>query len=427
MPPSPADHPPPAAAADQLRRMLARGPLRAAPGSEAAEAAEAAGAAPVDLSDRALKDQTDVARGELNRIVKDYLDGDAALHALADDLAARGRVAMETLRAADAAEQFASTPRLLDDLEAIVRTDGSRPSFLVRNGTVDLASSPVGTWRDYILADETPLRAALACVGRIDNAGTPRSVHVGTGFLVAPDLILTNRHVLQDVADEEAGGWAFKPGAFIDFGREFRGRESVHPRRLAKVVYAGKDRIDMFGPVVHGRLDLALVALEPADPPPPVTPLAVEAATDWAEADGPQVFIVGYPARPDPDLYPPTLLEQLFRTTFRRKRLAPGVTTAPLAPTAAGWTMTHDATTLGGNSGSVVLVAGRSTVAAGLHYGGRRGSGGENWGHVLGLALDTPDAKGRTLRDAFAEYKVKLVDHFEAAGPAPADDLSDGG
>jgi V8-like Glu-specific endopeptidase len=77
----------------------------------------------------------------------------------------------------------------------------------------------------------------------------------------------------------------------------------------------------------------------------------------------------------------------------------------------AQWTLAHDATTIGGNSGSVVLVAGRERVAAGLHYGGRRGEPRENWGHVIGRVLDEKDHRsGATLRQLFIEYGVRLVD-----------------
>ena len=72
----------------------------------------------------------------------------------------------------------------------------------------------------------------------------------------------------------------------------------------------------------------------------------------------------------------------------------------------------NDATTLGGNSGSVVLVAGREHIAAGLHYGGRGGEPRENWGHILGLVLDEPDASAppTTLREQLKKFGVTLLD-----------------
>ena len=104
------------------------------------------------------------------------------------------------------------------------------------------------------------------------------------------------------------------------------------------------------------------------------------------------------------------MLEQLFQSTFGCKRLAPGE--IQLARSAVHtWTLAHDASTLGGNSGSAVLVAGREGLAAGLHYGGTRADPRENWGHVVGLAMNEADkVTGRTLRECLNEFGVELID-----------------
>jgi hypothetical protein len=78
------------------------------------------------------------------------------------------------------------------------------------------------------------------------------------------------------------------------------------------------------------------------------------------------------------------------------------------------WTTAHDATTLGGNSGSIVLVIGRENAAAGLHYGGRRSTPRENWGHILGLTLDKTGQSGKTLRECLNEYHVNLIDRIHS-------------
>src|SRR5262249_41158130 len=138
--------------------------------------------------------------------------------------------------------------------------------------------------------------------------------------------------------------------------------------------------------------------------------LAVDIAPDWAQLQQ-TIFIIGYPGNPGFATYTPTLLEQLFQSTFGYKRIAPGVVVGSQVEVAE-WTMAHDATTLGGNSGSIVLVAGREHIAAGLHYGGRRNPG-ENWGHIMGLLLNRTDGRtNQTLRQHFEEYGVELVDRF---------------
>jgi hypothetical protein len=128
------------------------------------------------------------------------------------------------------------------------------------------------------------------------------------------------------------------------------------------------------------------------------------------------VFTIGYPANPGHG-YALSLLEQLFQSTYGFKRLAPGrVITSQF--TNKAWTTTHDATTLGGNSGSVLLVAGREHIAAGLHSGGRISKPLENWGHILGAVLDQPGdpATPTTLREQFQKFGVTLIDR-RVGGP----------
>jgi hypothetical protein len=112
-------------------------------------------------------------------------------------------------------------------------------------------------------------------------------------------------------------------------------------------------------------------------------------------------------------------LEQLFKSTFGFKRLAPGTIAKPIVSSPPSWMLAHDCTTLGGNSGSVVLVASRGTIACGLHYGGRRADPRENWGHILGLTLDAPNAAHQaagveplSLRELLKKHEVQLIDPF---------------
>jgi hypothetical protein len=264
------------------------------------------------------------------------------------------------------------------------------------------------------------LRDAISCVGRIDISSAVHGFE-GTGFLIQDNLIATNRHVLQAVARRESdGNWTLKQDLTIDFGHEFRARESVGRRALRRVIFAGSKPILEVGPVDHKKLDLALIELEPGAPEDlPRAPLSLDVAGDWAAPDV-AVYTLGYPANPGVGTYPRTLLEQLFQMTFGCKRLAPGkiMRSRLMVHT---WTLAHDATTLGGNSGSVILVVGREHAAAGLHYGGRRGEPRENWGIVLGRVLDETDGRSDvTLRQCLSENGVQLINRV--GGPPPTDD-----
>lgn len=354
-----------------------------------------------DLSQAAINDRAEGTAAELHRIVKDLLGDKPDLHEVVDLIAKEGRASLETLANEDRATQ---------GLEVIVRTDGSRPSFMVRNGAVDKSTSPVGAWGDQLDASAASglLTDALTCVGRIDLPDSTQGFE-GTGFLIHENLIVTNRHVLQAIARPNAqGGFNFKPGVAIDFGHEFRARDSVSPRRLKQLVFCPAKVIN--DPIDHTKLDLVLIELEPvaqaSDRPRSV--LAFDVAPDWA-IPSQFVYIIGYPGNPGLG-EPLSLLEQLFQSTFGCKRLAPGeIETAHAA--VFNWTLAHDASTLGGNSGSVLLVPGREGAAAGLHYGGRRADPRENWGHVLGRVLEEPDKfSGKTLREVLNQFGVQLVD-----------------
>jgi hypothetical protein len=372
-----------------------------------------------DLSEGGIRDRVDMIRAELKRIVDQHLYGKPGLHELAERIVDGADEALRVLRDEDE-QRLRERPDVLDSLEAVVRTDGSRPSFMIRNGEVDRTTSPLGAWADALDTSANMLRDAISCVGRID---IPSAVHgfEGTGFLIQDNLLATNRHVLQAVARRENDGtWILKQDVTIDFGHEFRARESVSRRALRRVIFAGSKPILEAGPVDHKKLDLALIELVPGAPEDlPRAPLSLDMAGDWAAPDI-SVYTLGYPAKPGVGTYPPTLLEQLFQMTFGCKRLAPGKIMRSRLEIHT-WTLAHDATTLGGNSGSVILVVGREYAAVGLHYGGRRGEPRENWGVVLGRVLDETDGRPDvTLRQCLRENGVHLIDRVGGGTPSDA-------
>lgn len=350
-------------------------------------------------------------RFQLREIVRNHLGNDPELVEIADQIVTAGEPAVRALSERD--EGALADPQQLRALEVIVASDGSRPSFLVRRGIPDLTTSLVGKWRLTMEDQRDGLEAALKCVGRIDDPSSPIG-YWGTGSLIASNVVLTNRHVLQKIASQGEGAtWRLKAGVCIDFGHEWRARDSIGRREITGVLFAGAHAIpertvDLSLP------DVALLALgTPAGAETSSRPLKLDIAPDWDDpAQG--LFIAGYPGRPDDDKYEPSLLERLFKSTYGRKRIAPGhvmTRASTLAKSPKGWSIAHDATTLGGNSGSAILVIGRTDRAAGLHFGGRHQPPRENWAHVLGRLLDERDgSSGRSLREVLTEHDVELVD-----------------
>jgi hypothetical protein len=346
----------------------------------------------------------DETAAKLHLIVTHYLDDAADLHRLVDQAVAEGVKGLALL--ANDSKVGHSDEKCLASLEAIVRVDGTRPSFLVREGTVDLASSPVGTWYPTLVASEDSLAHLFSCVGRINDPRAAQGFR-GTGFLIHEDLVLTNRHVLQVIADPRPDGtWTVHQDVAIDFGHEFKGQESINRRVITAVAYAPAKPITG-NPIDHNKLDIAVVRLGRATPKTkPRNILVIELNTEWPTTNA-FVFTAGYPARPPFHAYDESLLERIFKSTYGFKRVAPG---AILSDRPSHWTISHDATTLGGNSGSPVVVVGRETIVAAVHYGGRSSEARENWAHACSSAMQAPEKNSsQTLQSVLERYGVGLV------------------
>jgi hypothetical protein len=86
---------------------------------------------------------------------------------------------------------------------------------------------------------------------------------------------------------------------------------------------------------------------------------------DANPAENTGVAVVGYPARAPSHVVPDQVrMDAIYGGVYDVKRIAPGL----IGPNSDGW-MTHDCTTLGGNSGSVVLDL-KTGKAVGLHFAG---------------------------------------------------------
>jgi V8-like Glu-specific endopeptidase len=271
-------------------------------------------------------------------------------------------------------------------LEAVIRTDGTRPTLLVRNNTINPDHPLAGGWRDTLFAIRDTVRARAAAIGRIEPANGSPTRFFGTGWLVdANGIVLTNLHVLHAMLNAipnamiQSGSKfrVLKGGAFIDFA----GEDGSLVKKRFRVVEATPSGID--GPV-FARLDAAVLRIEPLDVDggAAAMPAPIPVVADLGGPTGAMssFCVIGFPGRPEvmsgvvDGVDWDWVTQTLFGNRFGLKRLAPGVAHKPLGQVpddARPWVFGHDATTLGGSSGSPVLAWRDAGFGGfGLHFAG---------------------------------------------------------
>jgi endonuclease G len=252
-------------------------------------------------------------------------------------------------------------------LEAIIERF-TRPVYLVQDSSF---GPPPDDFEDSeqiaIRLEEARLRVepVIPSAGRIDLRNH-RKAWVGTGWMVAPSIVATNRHVAEEFARSEGDGFVFrkrfgggKIGATLDWKRE-HARPDESRFRVKEILWIEPEE----------SFDVALLKIvdegEDGEHPPAVVELLTEA--DFKDGVGRWIGVIGYPARDSRN----DLDDQhrIFDGIYNVKRLAPGQITS-VRPDGL---IEHDATTLGGNSGSVVLDLEKGK-AIGIHFGGIEGEG----------------------------------------------------
>lgn len=248
----------------------------------------------------------------------------------------------------------------LGSVEAIVeRYD--RPVFFVTNDTVDSSAVPP-RW-EGIDDPATHLGAFIRATGRIDADGLPAD-YAGTGVYVGPGLIATNRHVALQLCNKIVKGRTeLERRAWINFGLE---RQS-----------AGTDVEIKAALLIHPYWDFAILECEQLVGVEPVKLAAVASGADGVNRT-PMIVVVGFPAMSGDY---PFLENRIFQGEYGIKRVQPGYERGPrdfatsiVSPFGRPYPKvragTHDASTLGGNSGSGVFEVGASSVR-GFHFAGK--------------------------------------------------------
>lgn len=238
--------------------------------------------------------------------------------------------------------------------EAIILMSG-RPVLLVRDGVIERADLPAV--EASLAKVRTKLVKPINSVGRIELMDHDTYEWCGTGWRIAEDLIVTNRHVANLFAFRDGNVFRFRANqagktvrARVDFREEFRGTESSE-YGIGEILWVAED--------ADSAPDMAILRVKKDPGLPPPLKLAGKNATS-----GQSIGVVGYPARDSRN--DPAIMSDILQNIYDVKRFAPGEIVLPGSDT---WYMTHDASTLGGNSGSAVLDLDSGEVV-GLHFGG---------------------------------------------------------
>jgi endonuclease G len=243
-------------------------------------------------------------------------------------------------------------------LETIVLRVG-RPVLTVQNGAaiLEFRDAESQVWKSRLENARDRLLGPTAAVGRVELQNHFQMDWVGTGWLVAEGLMVTNRHVAEVFAQSNGTRFIYRTGrdnrplrAQIDFLEEAN-RPDEFTFELTDVLHIEKD----------GGPDLALIKVKPVSGRQMPEPIRISSSLGTVDGD---VAVIGYPAR-DSRIPDQQLMIDIFGDVFNKKRLAPGQVTRSTAKE-----LLHDCSTLGGNSGSVVLDL-NSGEAVGLHFAGR--------------------------------------------------------
>jgi endonuclease G len=274
--------------------------------------------------------------------------------ALADEMRAMRERVRSAAPADGALESRPGAGRDQFVAETIVRRVG-RPVLAIVHDQAALTFSDAESqvWKARLQSAATRLSAAARAVGRIEVEGHTLA-WLGTGWIVAEDILVTNRHVAAEFARRNGTTFVFRQGfsgrpmsASIDFLEEVN-RTASMVFQLGEIISIAEDE----GP------DVAFLRVTPVANsriPQPIALAASPAQTNDL------IAAMGYPAK-DSRIPDQALMDSIFGDVYDKKRLSPG----QIVSVSAG-ELRHDCSTLGGSSGSAIISL-DTGAAVGLHF-----------------------------------------------------------
>lgn len=264
-------------------------------------------------------------------------------------------------------------------LEAVVLTDGSRPSIPIVDNQIDANDPRLGCWKLPVLNLKSEIARAARATGRIlVNGSLDGNSVAGTAFFIAPGLVATAKHVVEQVcAKTETGQWKPRDGFYLELDFNVEADAPAQPDKriqVDEIIWASPDTI-LNGGLDLAKLDLAVLKLAENGR----HPCKLSSTFEFPAGDR-VIHAIGHPARPMafPGIGDTAEFKRLrnliFGTDFGIKRWSPGhIMSGPGEASGDLQTriITHDASTLGGNSGCPVFdLTDFGDRVMGLHYYG---------------------------------------------------------
>lgn len=250
-------------------------------------------------------------------------------------------------------------------LEAVIHKEG-RPALLIKQDSFD---DPPEQWAKLI-GERNALKPVIQAIGRVEVMKISGPFG-GTGFFVAPNVILTNRHVAElfTYGLGNAPKLKFIPGREPSFDTA---KEVPQPPSPIGAAPAGMTFRVKKPLMIHPHWDAALLEVVPDEQNPVLPQVLTLAGTEPAEGNWQDrdVVVIGYPYfSPGHEAQ---VMKNIFDGIYGVKRLQPGKLVERRQIRSYGHiveSITHDASTLGGNSGSAVIDFETKQVLA-LHFAG---------------------------------------------------------
>ncbi len=253
------------------------------------------------------------------------------------DVLGRRSTAMRARRIVESAESASAGPAFPDAAAQAVVLFDIRPSLLVRGDSFELSASTV--WRDRLIEAEPAIRKAIPSVGQVAIKDHPHPriaelAHIGSAWMISENVAVTNRHVARTFgfqAGQDVRFWSDSMSVRIDFHCD-RGNGAVNGFHVARILEITQD----------AEADIAFLQFA-ASPDLPEPVILDEHYEDEF------IVTVGYPEW-DPQI-PPEMVRHVLNDVYDAKRMAPG----RIVDAGTESVFRHDASTLKGSSGSMVL------------------------------------------------------------------------